>query len=139
MSYQRDLECYTFVASVDLSSSKFKVVELVAGSPSPGLVRLAPLGTGYGILQNQPKAGEFASVAVEGESKAIAGGTLSLGDHCRVLSGGWVVKINSGDLAGVIDMGICMVAAASGAITTVDLRPQLLANVVSGSLVQATP
>jgi hypothetical protein len=139
MAYQRELECFSFVSSVDLSSSKFKVVELVAGSPAPGLVRLAPLGTGTGILQNQPKAGEFASVAMEGESKAIAGGTVSLGDHCRVLSGGWVVKINSGDLSGIVDFGVIMSAAASGAITTVDIKPTLIANVVSGSIAQATP
>lgn len=139
MAYQRDLECYTFLSSVDLSTHKFKVVELVAGSPAPGLVRLAALGTGYGILQNQPKAQEAATVAVEGESKAIAGGTLSLADHVRVLSGGWVVKINSGDLSGIVDLGVCMTAAASGALTTIDLRPQLIANVVSGSIAQATP
>ena len=41
--------------------------------------------------QNAPKASEHASVAVFGESKAIAGGTVSINDQLRVLSGGWVV------------------------------------------------
>lgn len=139
MAYQKDLNCMTFISSVDLSTHKFKVVELVAGSPAPGLVRLAPLGTGTGILQNAPKAGEHASVAVSGESKAHAGGTVGLGDYVRVLSGGWCVKINSGDLSGITNLGQAMTAAASGALFTVDLRPHLIANVVSGSIVQATP
>lgn len=135
MGYQRDLTIRTVQSSVDLSSHKFKVVELT----STNLVRLAALGTGYGVLQNAPKAGEFASVAVMGESKAIAGGTVSINDRVRVLSGGWVVKANSGDLSGIIDMGICMVAAASGFPTTIDLNPTWVANVVSGSIAQATP
>jgi len=135
MAYQRDLECYTFPSSLDLSSSKFKVVELV----STGHVQLAALGKGYGVLQNQPKVGEAASVAVEGESRCIAGGSITFGDHLRVLSGGWLVKINSGDLSGVMDMGVCMVTAASGAISTIDINRNFLANVISGSVVQAIP
>lgn len=135
MAYQKDLTCRTIQSSVDLSAHKFKVVELT----STNLVRLAALGTGFGVLQNAPKAQEAATVAVMGESKVIAGGTLAINDHVRVLSGGWAVKINSGDLAGIIDLGIVMASAASGGIATVDLNPVFVANVISGSLVQATP
>jgi hypothetical protein len=135
MAYQLDLNCRTLVASTDLSTHKFKVVEMT----SAGIARLAALGTGFGVLQNVPKAGEAATVAISGQSKAIAGGTVTANDHLRVLSGGWVVKANSGDLSGIIDMGICMASAASGAITVVDLNPTWVANVISGSLVQASP
>jgi len=135
MAYANNLICRTFEANADLSSYKYRVVELL----SSGKVDLADLGKGYGVLQNIPKSGEMATVAVEGESKAIAGGTVAPADWLRCLSGGWVVKANSGDLAGVAILGQCLLTAASGAITTIDLRPTFLANVVSGSLVQAMP
>ena len=135
MAYVRGLECLNFPANADLSSYKFRVVELM----SSGNVQLATLGKGIGVLQNIPKSGEQATVAIDGESKAVAGGAISIADHVRVLSGGWCVKINSGDLSGVIDLGMAMTAASSGGLFTVNLEPQLLANVVSGSIVQATP
>jgi len=136
MAYQNNLGCLTFPANADLSSHQFKVVELL----TTGKVDLADLGKGFGVLQNIPAAdGEAATVAVEGQSKVIAGGTLTVADHVRVLSGGWCVKANSGDLSGVMIMGQVLVGAASGAIGTIHLRPQAAPNVISGSLVQALP
>jgi hypothetical protein len=135
MAYANNLSNRAFEANADLSSFKYRVVELL----STGKVDLADLGKGYGVLQNVPKSGEMATVAVEGESKAIAGGTLAIADWVRATSGGWVVKANSGDLPGVMIMGQCLVTAASGAITTIDVRPHVLANVVSGSIAQALP
>lgn len=135
MAYSNLVRCLGFQANADLSSYKYRVVELL----SSGKVDLADLGKGYGVLQNIPKADEMATVAVSGETKAIAGGTISIADHLRVTSGGWLVKANSGDAPGIMIMGQAMTAAASGAIFTADLRPTVLANVVSGSIAAALP
>jgi len=135
MAWNNELDCMSFEANADLSSYKFRVVELL----TTGKVDLADLGKGYGVLQNIPKSGEMATVAVRGQTKVIAGGTISVADHVRATSGGWVVKANSGDLPGIMILGQVLVAAASGAIGTVDLNKQILANVVSGSIAQALP
>lgn len=135
MAWNNDLRCMSFPANADLSTFKFRVVELL----STGKVALAALGKGYGVLQNIPKADEMSSVAVEGQTKAIAGGTLTIADWVRATSGGWLVKANSGDLPGVMIMGQVLASAASGAICTIDLNKQVLANVVSGSIAQALP
>lgn len=135
MAFHNNLECLSFEANADLSTFRYRVVELL----STGKVALAALGKGYGILQNLPKSAEMASVSVSGQSKAIAGGTVTIADHLRATSGGWLVKANSGDLPGVVIMGQAHTSAASGAIFTVDLRPAVLANVVSGSIAQALP
>ena len=58
----------------DMSSNQYKVVDAagaLAGNTGTG---------GLGILQNKPKAGETAAVAVGGVSKAIAGATIAVGD-----------------------------------------------------------
>jgi hypothetical protein len=135
MAYHNNLFCQSFEANADLSNFKYRVVELL----STGKVALAALGKGYGVLQNIPKSTEMATVAIEGQTLAIAGGTISIADHTRATSGGWLVKANSGDLNGIMLMGQAMTAAASGGLFTVDLRPQVMANVVSGSIAQALP
>lgn len=135
MAFHNNLEHMSFEANADLSLYRFRVVELLTS----GKVDLADLGKGYGILQNKPISAEMASVAVAGQSKAYAGGTITIADHTRATSGGWLVKANSGDLPGVMIMGQALTSAASGALFTVDLRPAVLANVVSGSIAQALP
>lgn len=135
MAYHNNLECLSFEANANLASYKYRVVELL----STGKVDLADLGKGYGILQNIPGSGEMATVAVRGQSMAVAGGTVSIADHLRATSGGWLVKANSGDAPGIMIMGQAQTAAASGALFTVDLRPTVLANVVSGSIAAALP
>ena len=135
MAWSNELRSMSFPANASLTAYKFRVVELL----STGKVDLADLGKGYGVLQNIPAADEMATVAVEGQSKAIAGGTVTIADWVRVLSGGWVVKANSGDLPGVMIMGQVLASAASGALCTLDLRPTFLANVVSGSIAAALP
>ena len=57
----------------DMSGNQYLVVDAagaLAGSTGTG---------GLGILQNKPKAGETAAVAVGGVSKAIAGDTITVG------------------------------------------------------------
>lgn len=135
MAWSNNLESQAFEANADLSSYKFRVVELL----TTGKVDLADLGKGYGVLQNVPKSAEMATVAVKGQTKAVAGGTVTIADHLRATSGGWLVKANSGDLPGVMIMGQALSSAASGALFTLDLRPMVLANVVSGSIAQALP
>lgn len=135
MAWYNNLERQSFPANADMTNYKFRVVELL----STGKVDLADLGKGFGIIQNVPLADEMATVATKGQSKAIAGGTVAIGDWVRTTSGGWVVKANSGDLSGVVVMGQVLASAASGAICTIDLNPQAIANVVSGSLAGAMP
>lgn len=135
MAYSKLECCVTHEANVDLSSHKFRIVELM----TTGKVRPASGGTGEGILQNVPQSGEAASVAIDGESKIIAGEALSIGDYIVAKSGGWAIAVTSGDALPLKVMGKVLVAAASGGIATARIEPQFITNVISGSLVAGLP
>jgi hypothetical protein len=68
-----------------------------------------------GILQNNPQQGEAGTVMVSGVSKALAGGTLNIGDLLMVNSAGAFVKATSSNFA----VAQALELAASGDITTV--------------------
>lgn len=133
MAYANNLSCVPLEANADLSSHQYKIVEML----STGKAALAATSRAFGVLQNIPKSGEAATVAIDGESKVIAGGTLGIGDYVTALSGGWAIKINSGDAPPVHVVGQVMASAASGFIATVLIRRNVISNVVSGSIAAA--
>jgi hypothetical protein len=133
MAYANRLECVTLASSQDLSTHQYKIVEM----NSSGKAALAALSRGFGVIQNHPLAGEAATVAIDGESKVIAGAALTIGDYVSAKSGGWAVKVNSGDATPIHVIGQVMMGAASGFIGTVLLRRNVIGDVVSGSIVDA--
>ena len=67
------------VASGDLDAKQYHVVALATTAKA---VKIAASGTVavLGILQNDPKSGEAASVVCAGMTKAVAGGAIAVGD-----------------------------------------------------------
>ncbi len=94
------------VAAADLSAAQYKVVAI-------GGTIAAEADTALGILKNKPKLGQHASVAVEGNLKGYAAGTIAKGARVTVTTSGYMTTVSSGDGAGV---GKALVAAASGDI-----------------------
>jgi hypothetical protein len=136
MAYHNRITSVTHPANADLSSHKFKIVELL----STNKVDLAGGGIGYGVLQNIPAAdGEAATVAIDGETKVIAGEALTINDHITTKSGGWAIAVTSGDTPPLQIMGIMVTAPASGAIGTMHINRSVLHNVVSGSIAAGMP
>lgn len=132
MAWQNLRHSLTVEANEDLSSHQFKIVEITSG----GKAQLAQPRQGLGVLQNIPQTGEAATVAVDGETKFIAGGTIAIGNHIMsTKSGGWGIAVVSADLTPATVMGIALEGVSSGGIGTMMLRPYHIPSVVSGSFI----
>lgn len=75
----------TYEAANDLSSNQYQLVAV----NSNGKVVLAGAGDhAVGVLQNDPASGEQAEVAILGQTKVVAGGSVSQGDQIASDSNG---------------------------------------------------
>lgn len=136
MAYNNQQRSIALDAAADLSSHQYKIVELTANANE---CQLAAAGAGFGVLQNIPQSGEAGTVAVDGESKVIAGAALSIGEYVTAKSGGWAIPVNSGDAPPLKIMGQVMLGASSGGIGTITIRHMMVPNVISGDIVAALP
>lgn len=95
MPYEIQLFNLPFIAGEDLSTKKYSVVALsTAGKIITATSGAEPI---VGILQNDPKLGEHASVAVYGVSIGIAGEALVAGSLLTAGAGGKLVAASPGD------------------------------------------
>lgn len=78
-----------FEAGEDLSGHQFKAVAIDGTIANNN-------GEAAGILQNKPKSGERASVAMFGLVKAYAGAAISAGAQVKVTTSGWLIAVTSG-------------------------------------------
>ncbi len=117
MAFSNRLKSEAFVASVDLDTSQFHIVDLAA---TAGKVTIGAANGGFGILQNKPQAGEHATVAVEGMSKCIAGAAVAVGNYITSAASGYASVVVSND-AGVKVIGRAVTAAASGSVFTLEI------------------
>jgi hypothetical protein len=106
-----------FVASVDLNTSQFHIVDL---STAAHKVTIGAAAGGYGIVQNKPLAGEHATVAIHGASKCIAGAAIAVGDYITSAASGYASVVTSGGSAKKV-IGRAVTAAASGSVFTVEI------------------
>jgi len=103
----------TLVAGADLSAQQFKLV----GKLASGVTVLATSADNFfGILQNKPQAGEFATVRVDGISKIYM--SASIGEGAMIMQS----NANSGQIA-LVTSGYCafgeiFITAASGSFGT---------------------
>lgn len=110
-------------ASADLSAQQFKVVKLLS---TAGQVNLAATSviteTVIGLLQNNPKSGDAAEVAVQGIAKGIAGtSTIVIGSILGVNTTSRLVKTTTDNIQQV---GKALAAASAiGDVIPVLLTP----------------
>lgn len=107
----------SFVASGDLSGLQFHIVQIVGAH----IVDAALVRVGYGILQNKPRAGEHATVAVAGASKCNAGAAVSVGDLITSAGSGFGSAVASGVAGDKQVIGRALTAAASGSVFTLNI------------------
>ena len=106
----------SFIASTDMRSHQFHIVDLTAAAFK---VNLAAALKAFGVLQNNPNAGEHASVVVEGETMVAVGAAVSVGDWITAAATGWGAATTSS--VDQLILGRCITAAASGMLATVDV------------------
>jgi len=129
MSWDQSKETITLPSASDLSTHKFKVVEL----NSDGNAIICNSVHAFGIVQNQPKSGEAATVVWKGFTKALAAGAINAGQHVRN-SSGWCTPVLSGAAPATYTMlGRAMTTAASGGQFTLCLDKTV--QVASGGLI----
>jgi hypothetical protein len=116
--------------AVDLATSEINAAQFAAG------------GAGYGIVMNDPRTGEFATVAVRGVVRAKAAAAVSIGDYITVANSGaggpgWLRSVVSGDTAPRTIMGRAMSSVASGSLFALELEVTRVRAVSSASLLGA--
>lgn len=117
MAFKYAGQCVTLEAGQDLSSSQYVFVTVAAD----GQIDPASADTfAEGVLQNDPDAaGAAANVQIDGVSKVLAGGAISVGDAVAAATGG---KAATAGTSSVI-LGTALEAAtADGDIISVLLK-----------------
>lgn len=116
-----------FVANSDLSSGyQFHAVLITAdGMKCDVASTAAAAAKAIGILQNRPKANEFAWVRIFGNTKVAVGAAGTANDQVAVQAGagGWVATfaVTSGTTA--YTLGTLLTTAGSGAVGSMLLLP----------------
>jgi hypothetical protein len=94
------------VAAADLSTKQFFGVKFTA----TGVALCSVAGEQCdGFLQNKPAAGAVCNVAVDGKSKAVAGGAIAKGARVTVTAAGKLAVAASGNYV----LGIALEAATA--------------------------
>lgn len=116
MAYEESLVNVTLEAAADLSAKQYFGVEV----NTSGQAALAGNGEDIiGVLQNKPDAaGEPATIAISGITKASAGGTIAAGDSVGLDANGEFVSAATGDAC----VGVALESAVDG-----DIFPLLIA------------
>lgn len=107
-----------YTAVGDLSGQQYLAVVNVAGG-----INLPTGITGHaiGIVQNKPKAGQGATVAISGRSKAVASGAIPVGSIVAPIANGKVqVAVSTQYALGFYDGDA---AAADGDVIPIVLHP----------------
>lgn len=115
MAFSNNLLCVSKAAKIALP--QYCIVEMTAVANE---VTTAAAGQGFGIVQNAPGVGEAATVAVQGESRCRAGGTVTLGQFITAAASGFASVVGSAGTNGRI-LGRAVTSAASGSTFTLDI------------------
>jgi hypothetical protein len=119
MAYEIPGHSITLEASTDLSAYQYRFVV----SNGDNTCTLAGNGVAVtGVLQNKPKAGQAASIVVDGVSKVKAhGSTVSAGDVIASSTVGMVSALGAGDYA--VGRVLHGSSGSTGRVLTVLLQP----------------
>ena len=127
MSYAGRQDRVSLKAQEDLSAMQFMIVELDTSNALG--CKCAQSGQGYGVLLNHPKQNEAASVAVDGECRVIAGGSVSVGDWLTSANSGYSIAVHSNAAAtNTRILGRAKTSASSGMMFTADIDIYLMTN-----------
>jgi len=114
MAYTSNEKFVSAVASTDMRSHQFKIVDLTTTFPK---IDLAAARKAFGVLANKPNAGEDAQVVIEGETMVQVGAAVAVGDWLTSAATGFAAATTSS--VDQLILGRCMSAAASGMYATV--------------------
>lgn len=117
MAYTNRRQDESFVASGNLSALQYHIVEIVGEH----IVDVSLVNVGFGVLQNKPRAGEHATVAVAGVSKVNAGGAVTVGDLITSAGSGWAAVVVSGNATEKQVLGRALTSSNSGSVFSMEI------------------
>ena len=127
MAYTGYVNNMSFVASGDLSGLQNRFVDILANNR----VGHALANKGFGVLLNNPRSGEHATVQIEGQAKVRAGASISVGQVIVSAASGYAavaggVQVASGSTLSPTNviLGRALTAAASGSLFSIQLDRQ---------------
>jgi len=140
MSWNEDYHARPMKALVSFDGLQGRAADFA--TTEDNAITAAAGGTGYGIVMNDPRTGEFATVAVHGVVRARAGAAISRGDWIMVATSatggpGWLRTVVSGDVAPINIMGRAMSTVASGSLFALELDVRRTFVVASSNLLLA--
>ena len=89
MATEQALMDISMTSAADLRTKQYYFVKI----SSSRTVNIGTLGAAFGVLQNKPNTGEFATIRNRGISKVIAGGTIAAGDRITSDSAAKAIKL----------------------------------------------
>ncbi len=119
MAVDYEIESLTRIAGADLSSSgQYRFVK----QANDGTVTVCNAAgeSALGVLQNNPKLGQAATVAYGDVIKVVAGGTVAPGDMVATDSAGRAVVASNGQAI----LGEVIIGASANTICTILLNPK---------------
>lgn len=114
MAREEALKSITLKAGADLSAKQYRVGALNA---SGDVVVAGAKARAVGIIQNNPKADDAATVGINGVSRVISGAAVPCGPVQSDAEGA-VVPYTDGEIVG----DVCEPASAAGQIVSIILR-----------------
>lgn len=112
----------SLIAGGDLSSDQFKCVKAGTADFRVILVTSATASVPIGVLQDDPDAaGKSATVRVYGNTRILAGGTVSRGVVQTMLAGGTCQDKNGSDVI----LGVALESGVSGDVVSIILNPTM--------------
>jgi hypothetical protein len=117
-------------ALASLEGMQYRIVELATSEPNA--CNPAAGRGGFGVLQNEPRINEAATVVVNGEVRCRAGAAIAIGAPITTATSatggpGWATTITSGMTGPVSMLGVARTSAASGSLFTLDMsRRQII-------------
>lgn len=118
MATTQEQFCVTLEAGQDLSAKQFFFVSVASDG------QIDPTGDGafaVGVLQNDPDAaGKAAEVAIMGQTKVVAGGTVAGGAEVASDAAGEAVTAATGDVI----LGTAIDGGADGEIIRIVFNPR---------------
>lgn len=79
MAYEERLVNVSYVASANLSAEQYRMIAIANQAGRTQAQRAVVGDRVVGVLQNNPVAGDVATIAVGGVTKCVAGGTITAG------------------------------------------------------------
>lgn len=130
MAWNLNEKSVALKALSDMSGMQYRIVELATSEPNA--CDYAAGRSGYGVLQNEPRANEAATVVIHGEVRCKAGAAIAIGAMITAATSatggpGWATTVTSGMTGPVSVIGVARSSAASGSLFTVDMsRRQII-------------